>query len=55
MNDKVVCEYSCAMKSHFRKSGNHPMRVYSRNALSKPYTSRIDISCSASMLVILIR
>lgn len=39
-------EYSCAMKSHFRKSGNqmsgkwkssyHLMRVYSRNVLSNP-------------------
>ena len=28
------------------------MRVYSRNALSKPYTSRIDLSCSASMLAV---
>lgn len=36
-------------------SGNHRMRVYSRNSLAKPYTSRIEISCSASMLVILIR
>ena len=31
------------------------MRVYSRNALSNPYTSRMEISCSASMLVMLIR
>lgn len=30
------------------------MRVYSRNALSRPYTSRMDFSCSASMLVMLI-
>ena len=29
-------------------------RVYSRSVLSKPYTSRIDLSCSASMLVMLI-
>ena len=31
------------------------MRVYSRNALSNPYTSRMEISCSASMLVMLMR
>lgn len=31
------------------------MRVYSRSSLSKPYTSRIDLSCSVSMLVIFIR
>ena len=31
------------------------MRVYSRNALFKPYTSRIDLLCSASMLVMLIQ
>ena len=31
------------------------MRVYSRSSLSKPYTSRIYLSCSASMLVIFIR
>ena len=29
------------------------MRVYSRSALSKPYTSRIDMSCLGSMLVML--
>ena len=58
--DPVLVEYSCAMKSHFRKFGESDvrkwkspsaiMRVYSRNALFKPYTSRIDLSCSASML-----
>ena len=31
------------------------MRIYSRNALSNPYTSRMEISCSASMLVMLMR
>ena len=31
------------------------MRIYSRNALSNPYTSRMEISCSASILVMLIR
>lgn len=36
-------------------SRNHRMRVYSRNSLANPYTSRIEMSCSASMLVILIR
>ena len=30
-------------------------RCYSRSSLSKPYTSRIDLSCSVSMLVIFIR
>ena len=60
----TAIEYSCAMKSHFRKFGNQMsgsgitciiMRVYSRNALSKPYTSLIDLSCSASILVMLMR
>lgn len=31
------------------------MRVYSRSSLSKSYTSRINLSCSTSMLVIFIR
>ena len=44
-------EYSCAVKPHIRAGGNRQsgirkplLRVYSRNALSKPYTSRIDLS-----------
>lgn len=57
-------EYSCGMQSHFRKFGkqmseseNHcvTMRVYLRNAFSKPYTSRIDLLCSVSMRMIFIR
>ena len=58
----IINEYSCAMKSHFRKSGNQmsgkwksSYASYSRNALSKPYTSRIEMSCWASMLVMLMR
>lgn len=62
-------EYSCAAEppvqyrlSHLSRRSEplikHTicmMRVYSRNALSNPYTSRIEMSCSASMLVMLIR
>lgn len=40
-------------KSDVRK-WKSSMRVYSRNVLSRPYTSRMDLSCSASMLVMLI-
>lgn len=40
-------------KSDVRK-WKSSMRVYSRNALSRPYTSRMDFSCSASMLMMLI-
>lgn len=40
-------------KSDVRK-WKSSMRVYSRSVLSRPYTSRMDLSCSASILVMLI-
>ena len=40
-------------KSDVRK-WKSSMRVYSRNVLSRPYTSRMDLSCAASILVMLI-
>ena len=68
-NDRVGFGYSCAAEppvqyrlSHLSRRSEplikHTicmMRVYSRNALSNPYTSRMEISCSASMLVMLMR
>lgn len=61
INAHIHIEYSCAEN---RISGlaetaspayRKPLlRVYSRNALSKPYTSRIDLSFWGSMLVMLI-
>ena len=65
-----TAEYSRAVTPPIQQAGNRLsglaetacpglrkplMRVYSRDVLSKPYTSRIDLSCSASMLVIFIR
>ena len=67
--DQKVVGYSCAAEppvqyrlSHLSRRSEplikHTicmMRIYSRNALSNPYTSRMEISCSASMLVMLMR
>ena len=53
ITDKI--EYYVAVKPPVRANGNHLCEFYSRNVLSKPYTSRIEMACSASMLVMLIR
>ena len=58
--DKHRCIFLCdeialpeIWKSDVRK-WKSSMRVYSRSVLSRPYTSRMDLSCSASILVMLI-
>ena len=57
-----ICEYYGALTPQVRQAGNRlsgsrkPLvRSYSRSVLSNPYTSRIEMSCSASMLVMLMR
>ena len=57
---KEICIFLCdeialpeIWKSDVRKRKSS-LRVYSRNVLSRPYISRMDLSCLASMLVILI-
>ena len=57
---RIIAEETCdeialpeIWKSDVRK-WKSSMRVYSRSVLSRPYTSRMDLSCSASILVMLI-